>query len=147
MLKEKSCGAVVFVKQNSQIKYLVLSYSVNHWDFVKGRVELHETEKETVLRELKEETCITDARFNDGFRETIDYFYSRQGIAVHKVVVFFLMEVYCEKVRLSFEHERYIWLDFHQALKKLSFNNSKGVLSKANAFLMAKVAEKKQSIF
>ena len=50
MIREKSCGAVVFIKKEDQTKYLLLNYAAGHWDFVKGNVELNETEKETVLR-------------------------------------------------------------------------------------------------
>ncbi len=58
------------------------------------------TEKETVLRELQEETGITDATFIEGFKETIAYFYRRQGLTVHKEVVFFVMESHTEKVEI-----------------------------------------------
>ena len=61
MLREKSCGAVIFIKKDDSTKYLLLNYEAGHWDFVKGNVEPNETEKETVVRELKEETGITDA--------------------------------------------------------------------------------------
>jgi bis(5'-nucleosidyl)-tetraphosphatase len=62
-------------------------------------------------------------------------------------VVFYLIEVYSEKVELSFEHKAYIWLDYNDALKKLSFNNNKSILDKAHTFLMIKVAEKERSAF
>ena len=68
MIREKSCGAVVFIKKEDQTKYLLLNYAAGHWDFVKGNVEPNETEKETVLRELKEETAITDAHIHRGFQ-------------------------------------------------------------------------------
>jgi bis(5'-nucleosidyl)-tetraphosphatase len=135
MLREKSCGAVVFIKKDNSTKYLLLNYAAGHWDFVKGNVELNETEKETVLRELKEETGITDATFIDGFKETIAYFYRRQGLTVHKEVVFFIIETHAEKVEVSFEHVGYIWLDYQHALEKLSFKNAKDVLQKAHDFL------------
>jgi bis(5'-nucleosidyl)-tetraphosphatase len=138
VLEEKSCGAVIFLKQNNQTKYLLLNYSTNHWDYVKGGVEPNETEKETVIRELREETGITDAKFIDGFRELIDYHYRRQGLNVHKIVILYLMEAFSEDVKLSFEHKAYIWLDYEQAMKKLSFSNEKEILSRANAFLVRK---------
>ena len=62
MLREKSCGAVVFLKKDNSTNYLLLNYAAGHWDFVKGNVEQNEIEKETVVRELKEETGITDAQ-------------------------------------------------------------------------------------
>jgi 8-oxo-dGTP pyrophosphatase MutT (NUDIX family) len=135
VIREKSCGAVVFIKKEDQTKYLLLNYAAGHWDFVKGNVELNETEKETVLRELQEETAITDASFIDGFKETIAYFYRRQGLTVHKEVVFFIIETHTEKVELSFEHVGYIWLDYRRAMEKLNFKNAKDVLQKGHDFL------------
>ena len=90
MLREKSCGAVVFIRKDDAAKYLLLNYAAGHWDFVKGNVEANESEKQTVVRELQEETSITGAQFIDGFREAIAYFYRRQGLTVHKEVIFFL---------------------------------------------------------
>jgi bis(5'-nucleosidyl)-tetraphosphatase len=135
MLNEKSCGAVVFLKKGDSTKYLLLNYAAGHWDFVKGNVEPNESEKQTVTRELQEETSITDAEFIDGFRKLISYFYRRQGLTVHKEVVFFLIESHTEKVELSFEHVGYIWLDYQHAMEKLSFKNAKDVLQKAHDFL------------
>ncbi len=135
VIREKSCGAVVFLKKEDQTKYLLLNYAAGHWDFVKGNVEPGETEKETVLRELQEETGITDATFIDDFKETIVYFYRRQGLTVHKEVVFFIIETHTEKVELSFEHVGFIWLDYNRAMEILNFKNAKDVLKKAYDFL------------
>ena len=135
MLREKSCGAVIFIKKSDATKYLLLNYTAGHWDFVKGNVEPDESEKETVVRELKEETRITEAQFVDGFREAIAYFYRRQGLTVHKEVVFFLMEAYSDKVVLSFEHVGYVWLDYQHTMEKLTFKNAKDVLQKSRDFL------------
>ena len=135
MLREKSCGAVVFIKKDDSTRYILLNYAAGHWDFVKGNVEPNESEKETVIRELKEETSITGAQFIDGFREVIAYFYRRQGLTIRKEVVFFLMEAYSDKVQLSFEHVGYTWLDYQRAMDKLTFKNSKDVLQKAHDFL------------
>jgi bis(5'-nucleosidyl)-tetraphosphatase len=138
MLREKSCGAVVFIRKDDATKYLLLNYAAGHWDFVKGNMEANENEKQTVVRELQEETSITGAQFIDGFREAIAYFYRRQGLTVHKEVVFFVMEAFTDKVELSFEHVGYIWLDYAQALEKLTFKNSKDVLQKTHDFIKKK---------
>ena len=138
LIREKSCGAVIFIKKSEETKYLLLNYAGGHWDFVKGNVEDNETEKQTVVRELKEETAIEDAQFLDGFKETIAYFYRRQGLTIHKEVVFFIMESHTDKVTLSFEHVGYIWLDYQHAMEKLNFKNAKDVLQKAHDFLNKK---------
>jgi 8-oxo-dGTP pyrophosphatase MutT (NUDIX family) len=134
LLREKSCGAVVFIKTPS-LNYLLLHYEAGHWDFVKGNVEPNESEKDTVIRELREETGIADPRFIDGFKEKVDYFYRRQGETVHKEVVFFLIETQTEKVELSYEHIGFVWLDYQHAVEKLTFKNAKEILQKAQKFL------------
>jgi 8-oxo-dGTP pyrophosphatase MutT (NUDIX family) len=134
MLHEKSCGAVVFFK-NVQVKYLLLQYEAGHWDFVKGNVEPNESEAETALRELKEETSIAATQLIEDFRERIQYFYRRQGETIQKEVVFYLIQADTEQVELSFEHVDYAWLDYPDALEKLTFKNAKDVLQKAHAFL------------
>ncbi|MCL2643139.1 MAG: NUDIX domain-containing protein [Candidatus Bathyarchaeota archaeon] len=138
MLDETSCGAIVYLKRSSEILYLLLHYEAGHWDFVKGNVEVNETEKETVVRELREETGITSAQFVDEFREKIEYYYRRQGKTVHKEVIFYLMETNTEIVTISFEHVGSLWLNYNQALEKLTFKNAKSLLKQANGFLSKK---------
>ncbi len=135
MIGEKSCGAVVYLKKGLDTLYLLLHYEAGHWDFVKGNVEVNETEKETVVRELREETGITDAKFIEGFKHRIEYYYRRQGDTVHKEVIFYLMETQTETVTISFEHIGFIWLDYKQAMERLTFKNAKELLIKANRFL------------
>ena len=137
MPDEKSCGAVVF-SMIPDLKFLLLQYDAGHWDFVKGNVEKFESEKDTVVRELKEETSIVNAAFIDGFRERISYYYKRQGVTIFKEVVFFLMESNTNEVSLSFEHVGFDWLDYNDALSRLTFKNAKNVLQKAYVFMQKK---------
>ncbi len=138
MLNEKSCGAVVYLNKDSEVLYLLLHYEAGHWDFVKGNVEPNEAEKETVVRELREETGITEAKFIEGFKHRIEYYYRRQGDTVHKEVIFYLMETQTETVKISFEHIGFIWLNYKQAMEKLTFKNARELLKKANDFLQKK---------
>ncbi|SNQ61814.1 bis(5'-nucleosyl)-tetraphosphatase [Candidatus Methanoperedens nitratireducens] len=134
MMRKKSCGAVVF-RKNREVKYLLLHYEAGHWDYVKGEVEKGESERDTVVRELMEETGITDARFIEGFREEIRYFFKMGGRTVYKEAVFFLMETETSEVVLSFEHTGYEWLDYQKAIERLTFENAKNILRKAHTFL------------
>ena len=136
MSKEKSCGAVLFRKQkDSSAKYLLLHYEAGHWDFPKGNQEKKETEEQTVHREIKEETGIEDVELLKGFKETVKYFYKRAEEVIYKEVFFYLAETTKEKVELSFEHIGYAWMSYEHASKKLTFNTSKELLTKANHFL------------
>tara|TARA_Y100000310_G_scaffold343478_1_gene451322 strand:+ start:11668 stop:12093 length:426 start_codon:yes stop_codon:yes gene_type:complete len=133
---EKSCGAVLFSTSNNKIKYLILHYEEGHWDFPKGKQELDEEEKETVLREIQEETGIADAEFIANFQELTKYYYTRDKKTIHKNVSYYLAKTKTEEVTISHEHIGYTWLSFDKALKKLTFDNAKELLKKANKFLI-----------
>lgn len=134
MVKERSYGAVVF-RQNGDLQYLILQYGAGHWDLVKGHGERGESERETVLRELEEETGITRAVFIPGFREVIHYFFQRRGRTVYKEVVYYLVETPEEEVRLSDEHVAYRWLPYAGAMEAITFANSKQMVKQAHEFL------------
>jgi len=131
---EKSCGAIVFRRENGKIFYLLLQYE-NYWGFPKGLVEKGETEIETASREIEEETGIKDLKFLDGFREKISYFYRLKGKLIKKEVIFFLAETKTKGVKISFEHIGYKWLMFDEAVKTLTHKNSKELLKKADEFI------------
>lgn len=131
MVDEKSCGIVLFRMQDEKRMYLLLHYPGGHVDLAKGHVEKNETEHETALRELKEETGITDVKFIDGYREEIFYTYNKKGRLSNKQVVFFLAETKEKDVTVSFEHQNYFWLPFKEAHEKLTFENAKKLLEKA----------------
>lgn len=140
MPQEKSCGVVVFRhERGGGRKYLILHYEEGHWDFPKGHVEAGEEEKEAAIRETKEETGIADLEFLDGFRERIEYFYRQEGRTMHKEVFFFLAETKTRDVKLSFEHVGFEWLPYEEALARITFKNSKGVLEKAENFIKTNI--------
>jgi len=140
-VNEKSCGAVVY-RRGEQVEYLLLHYGAGHWDYVKGQVEPNEAERDTVMRELKEETGIVNGRFVEGFRESIHYVYRRHGVTIFKEVVFYLVETLEREVRLSYEHIGYAWLGYEKALQQLTFANAKKVLEKVHEYLVALGIEK-----
>lgn len=115
--------------------YLLLHYESGHWEFVKGKIEKGEEDKDTVVREAREETGITDLNFVFGFREKIEYFYRREGQTIHKEVIFFLAETKARVVKLSHEHIGFDWLPYEDAMARLTFDNAKNILKKTVAFL------------
>ena len=136
MYDEISAGAVLhLMDENFEINYLILNYSYGHWDFPKGNIESGETEIDTIKREVMEETGIVDIKLIEGFRQQISYKYRKKSKLVHKTVIYYLAETKSNKVVLSFEHVNFAWLNFDDALNKLSFENSKKVLKNAKEFL------------
>jgi len=124
------------------MKYLLLHYEGGHWDFVKGHVEGRETEKETVLRETREEVGITDLSFIEGFRYRIGYYYRRAGRTVFKEVIFYLLESRTDAVRLSREHVGFDWLPYEKAYARLTYKNAKDTIEKARDYLVGNAQEK-----
>ena len=131
MPREVSAGAIIVRKSPSGREFLILHYELGHWDFTKGHIEKGEDERETVRREVAEETGITDIMFVEGFRETIKYFFKWKGKGIFKIVIFYLVETSQKEVKLSHEHIGYEWLSFGNAMKRLKFKNSRTILEKA----------------
>jgi len=136
LLGEKSAGAVIYKKEGDQRSFLLLNYPSGHWDFVKGKMEKGETERQTATREAREETGIGDLRFIDGFEQTIEYGFQHGGVPIHKQVVFFLAETGTSDVTLSHEHLRYTWMSFEEALRRVTFDNARSVLTNARNHLL-----------
>ena len=112
-----------------------MHYPTGHWDFVKGKIENNESPEQTVIRETKEETGISDIKFIKNFKEKIAYSFKFNGDTVQKEVIFFLAKTNTKQVKLSYEHLDYVWLDFDNALKKITYENAKNVLIKAKNYL------------
>lgn len=142
MKVERSVGAIVFRREDGQIKYLLLHRSFDpktgfkeFWGFPRGLIEEGEDEIETVKREIKEETGLMDLTFVPGFRESIQFFFRFQGELVKKTAHYYLAEAKEGKVVLSEEHDSYAWLTFEKALDRLTHKDSKDLLKKAHEHL------------
>jgi bis(5'-nucleosidyl)-tetraphosphatase len=135
MIKETSAGIIVYRKENTKKLFLLLHYPSGHWDFVKGKMEKNETPHETAIRETKEETGITDIVFTENFEEWIGYDFKYQGELVQKKVVFFLAETKTKEIKISHEHSGYTWMDYNLSMEKVTFDNAKTILTKAQKLL------------
>ena len=133
-MEERSAGAVVYRSATGGRSFLLLQ-NAGRWDFPKGRVEKGETELQTVIREVEEETGLADLKMVPGFRKVIEYFYRRDGKNIHKQVTYFLGETEEERVRISFEHQGFGWFTYREALERASYDNSKITLKEAEEFL------------
>lgn len=120
MAKTLSAGVVVIQGKAAQRRYLLLR-AYRNWDFPKGVVEAGEDPLQAAIREVEEETAITELIFRWGheYRETAPY---GRG----KVARFYLAETRQVEVRLPVnpelgrpEHDEFRWLDFFAARKLL----------------------------
>jgi len=58
-LFQKSCGVIPFRKTGATLEFLLLLQTNHCWSFPKGHMEAGESEAQTALRELFEETALT----------------------------------------------------------------------------------------
>lgn len=137
MPMEKSCGVIVRTSKLPR-RYLILRYLQGHWSYAKGHIEPNETEQETALRELAEETGLAAIQLENNFRAQTQYDFGPARRRVSKKVIFFLGTTSDENVRLSSEHTDFAWLEFSAARKKLTFVNDRHVLDEVSAYLQTK---------
>lgn len=117
MRKEQSAG-IILIKKGVDGPKVLLMRAYNFWDFPKGGIEENENKLEAAIREVKEETGITNLSFNWGkiYYETECFGRNR------KVVFYFIAETEEEKVVMGIsptlgkpEHEEYRWVTFEEA--------------------------------
>ncbi len=133
MANEKSCGAVVFRQTASELEFVAVKSKANgHWGFPKGHVEAGESETETAVREVFEETGLRITLLL-GFRNKIVY--PLPGGST-KEVVYFLGQATADPVHLAQAgmHE-FVWLSYPQMLEFLTYQSSKEILRAARQFL------------
>lgn len=130
-----SAGVVIVRQEGSQWRYLLLR-AYSYWDFPKGMVEDGEEPIKAAIREVQEETGITDLQFRWGYdyRDTPPY---NKG----KIARYYLAETCTKEVQLLInpaigraEHEEYRWLTYDEAIKLLA-NRVKSVIEWAKGIL------------
>jgi ADP-ribose pyrophosphatase YjhB (NUDIX family) len=138
---EKSCGAIVYTIENGKIKYLLVEESSGFHSFPKGHMENDETEIETALREIKEETDL-DVELVDGFRESEQYNLAEKP-GVTKQVIYFLAKYAgtCPCITRPEEVRSLKSLSLEEALNVLEYDNKKEMLKNADIFIKDRVAE------
>lgn len=137
MIKEKSCGAVIYKKVNGELLFLVEFMSLGHVSLAKGHMEKDETEEQTALREIKEETSL-DVLLDTSFRKVITYS-PYEGII--KDVVFFVAETKDDRKPLD-EHDQEVndlkYFTFDKAYSLLTHATDKEVLKEAYFYILKK---------
>lgn len=114
---QKSCGAILYRQTQSGSEFLLLLQGRSEtWSFPKGHMEAGETEKQTAIREISEETGLSVELIPD-FRYRIRYKISQK---IEKQVVLFLARADGGTVSLNREIVGYRWIPERRIRSELS---------------------------
>ena len=149
MADEKSCGAIVFTYENGIRKYVIIRETgiyQGYCGFPKGHMEAGETEQDTAIREVKEETGL-DVELLDGFRQVDEHFLAREGRPNDKKTnVYFLAEFHDQELKAQeSEVAEIVLMDYRDALESLQYNESKRELAEAESFMNSNFQRYRQS--
>lgn len=134
---EKSCGAIVFTYEGSVRKYAVIRETYQGaWGFPKGHMENGETEKETALREVKEETGL-NVNIRADFRQIDEHSMAREGRPNDKKTnIYFLAEFWGQKPQPQASGvSEILLLDYPGAMARLSNEGLRRILTNAEKYL------------
>ena len=115
-------AGVVVVRQTEEGWRFLLLRAFNHWDFPKGMVESGEEPLAAAVREVREESLISDLEFSWGETSTRTGPYSRG-----KVACYFIAHTRTADVSLPVnpelgrpEHSEFRWVDYDEAVTLVS---------------------------
>ena len=132
MIHEKSCGAIVYTNAGGERLYLVEQMLGGHWGVPKGHIEANENEKETAIREIKEEVGL-DVVIDCGFRAVDTYSPAKEII---KDVVYFVAYSKSTDTIMQIEEVRDIkWVKLNDAIDLIKFPSLQEILKMADNYL------------
>lgn len=124
MKKEKSCGCIIL---NNKNQILLILQNAGHWGLPKGHVEEGETEEQTAIREVKEETNV-DVIVDTNLRYRMVY---NPKEDVEKEVIYFIAKNTSNDCKPQLEGVQEMkWLDIDNAINTITYENSKDLLKK-----------------
>ena len=120
------------IDANGNVLFLIEHMALGHISLPKGQVEANETEEETALREIREETNL-EVRLDTGFRRVVTYS-PRPGIL--KDVVFFIAEAVSDRlINQECEVSALEWLPYEKAKTILTYATDRDILALAADYL------------
>lgn len=130
MKQETSYGAIVF-RNREKREVLLVQQQNGDWGFPKGHREAGETERETLVRELAEETGITSLEIDSDvipLRMTYQ-FVNHEGVEVDKTVLLYVGYSSAEpRVVLPDEILHVGWYSVESALDMITHSESRNLL-------------------
>jgi 8-oxo-dGTP pyrophosphatase MutT (NUDIX family) len=134
--RETSAGGVVYRLEGGAPLFLLIRDSYSNWGFPKGHLEAGERADEAAIREVREETGLSELSLR-GTIDTIDWYFRFRGRLIHKVCHFYLMET--SQAETAPQRTEGItacqWIAYDAAAAAVSYANARNVLRRAQEMI------------
>ena len=144
--QDQSYGVVPLYKDGAEWKVLLIeqiSYrgvADKFWTFPKGHAEAGETAEMAAVRELVEETGISNIELEQTETFVMTYTFVHEGTTIQKTVYFYIG--YCADQAVGIANPNEIaalrWCNFGEAEQLLSHDNARQLLEEVQVFLRTK---------
>lgn len=117
--------AIVYCRTDEDHKYLILKRSEidgGYWQPIVGTVKEKESIIQCMLREIEEEVGISDVM--QVSKQLYNFSWERE----EQVYLEFVYAIEVDEksaIKLSEEHDEYLWLNFEDAVEKVKYNSNK----------------------
>lgn len=140
---EHSAGGVVARLAGGVPLFLLIRDSYGHWGFPKGHLERGERADIAAIREVTEETGLTDVSVI-GSIATIDWFFRFRGALIHKNCEFFLMLTSTQQTRPQKSEgiTACRWATLDDARRLIAYDNAREVLTQASGMLESRQSDR-----
>ncbi|MFH1837197.1 MAG: NUDIX domain-containing protein [Candidatus Omnitrophota bacterium] len=131
MKRQFGAGGVV-ISRDDGMKVLLIKDRYGRWTWPKGHVEEGETDEETALREITEETGLKHIRIIEKIGSQ-EYWFTLKDEKIFKTVNIFLVESLGQE-KLKIQKEEVLlaeWFSPPEALDRIEYEGSKEILEKA----------------
>ena len=126
-VREYTAGGVVFRRVADKVDILMIQDRLGRWTIPKGHVEEGETLEQTALREVAEETGLTEYKLGEKL-DKLHFFYRKEGKLIFMTTHVYLMEAIGNTDAVVAEDSEGIvdakWFDSGEALGLIEYKDT-----------------------
>jgi 8-oxo-dGTP pyrophosphatase MutT (NUDIX family) len=144
-VREFTAGGVVYRRRGVLIDILMIQDPVGRWTIPKGHVEPGEKIEQTALREVEEETGLSELRLDERL-DKLHFFYRKEGKLIFMTTYVFLMEAIGDTQAIKAEEGPAVsdvrWFSVDKALELIEYKDTEKLFRLA----LKKIEQKGQMV-